>query len=119
VGATLVTAGVFPDRFRRIVAIEGTGGRFACTPLPRGRERVHEWAQWTRGMERREPRVYRAFGDAVERLREANPRLSPEMAEHLARWGAHAIDGGFVWKYDPWMYTQHDLEVPPEAYPLF
>jgi pimeloyl-ACP methyl ester carboxylesterase len=114
--ATLVTAGVFPDRFGRIVAIEGTGGRFRAAPLPRGPERMHEWAQRTRGMERREPRVYRSFGDAVDRVVEANPRLTREMAEHLARWGAHAIDGGFSWKYDPWMYTQHDLEVPQEEY---
>ena len=117
--ATLVTAAVFPDRFRRIVAVEGTGGRFRAAPLPRGPQRLHEWAQRTRAMERREPRVYRAFNDAVERVQEANPRLTQGMAEHLARWGAHAINGGFSWKYDPWMYTQHELDVPPDEYDAY
>ena len=113
--ATLLAAGTFPERFERIVAIEGTGG-YRTNTLPRGAERMRAWAQHARAQERREPRVYRLFADAVERVREANPRLSQEMAEHLARWGAHAIDGGFVWKYDPWMYTGNDLEVPPQEY---
>ncbi len=116
--ATLIAAGVFPERFDRIVAIEGTGG--AVRPsLARGPERMRDWAQRTRAQERREPRVYRSFEAAVERVETANPRLSRDTAEHLARWGAHAIDGGFVWKYDPWMYTGHDLEVPPEEYPTY
>lgn len=116
--ATLIAAGTFPERFERIVAIEGTGPHRPST-LPRGPVRMREWAQRARAQEGRERRVYGAFADAVARVREANPRLTPEMAEHLARWGAHAIDGGFVWKYDPSVYTSHDLEVPPEEYHVY
>ncbi len=112
--ATLLTAGAFPERFERIVAIEGSG--FERETLPRGPQRLREWAQQARAQERRETRVYREFEDAVQRVREANPRLKPEMAEHLARWGAHAIDGGFTWKYDPWAFALSDLPVPPEEY---
>ena len=116
--ATLLTAGTFPERFERIVAIEGTGmDRMAG--LPRGPERMRNWAQRTRAQEGREPRVYTAFSDAVDRVRQANPRLTPETAEHLARWGAHAIDGGFVWKYDPWAFTISDLQVPQDEYHLY
>ena len=39
-------------------------------------------------------------------MREANPRLSEERAAHLARWGTHGIDGGYVWKFDPWIHTR-------------
>lgn len=116
--ATLLMAGAFPERFERIVAIEGTGMQRPGTP-PRGPQRMHDWAQHARAQERREPHIYRAFEDAVGRVRDANPRLTEEMASHLARWGAHAIDGGFVWKYDPWLYIGNDLEVPPEEYHVY
>ncbi|MFA7250297.1 MAG: alpha/beta hydrolase [Dehalococcoidia bacterium] len=114
---TLLTASAFPERFEKIVAIEGTG--LERPALPRGPERLREWALHTRAQERREPRVYANFADAVARVQQANPRLSPETAEHLARWGAHAIDGGFVWKYDPWAFTISDLGVPMEEYHLY
>ena len=111
----LLTAGAFPEQFERIVAIEGTGFSRG-EPLPRGPERLRQWAQHARAQERREPRIYREFGDAVQRVREANRRLTPETAEHLARWGARGIDGGFAWKYDPWTFALGDMPVPPEEY---
>lgn len=113
----LLTAGAFPERFDKIVAIEGTGQERPSQP--RGPERLRAWALRAKGQEHREPRVYKTFADAVERVKQANPRLTPQMAEHLARWGAHAIDGGFVWKYDPWLLTGSDLEVPWDEYDTY
>ena len=112
---TMLTTSVFPERFERVVAIEGTGmqqpGPFERTP-----QRLRDWAHRARAQERKEPRIYRAFSDAVERVHEANPRLTQQMAEHLARWGAHAIDGGYTWKYDPWLHTTSEFGMPMQDY---
>lgn len=115
--ATLLTAGAFPERFEKIVAIEGTG--FSRPVVPRGPARLRDWVLHTRAQEHREPRVYASFEDAVQRVREANPRLDDETATRLARWGAHAIDGGFVWKYDPWLFTISDLPAGWDEYHLY
>lgn len=115
--AMMLTASAFPERFERIVAIEGTGGMGQT--VPRGYARLRAWAEGTRSSELRHPRVYRQLSDAVDRIREVNPRLSLETAEHLARWGSHPVEGGIGWKYDPWTFTLSDIPVPPEEYHLY
>ena len=116
---TLMTAGTFPEKFERIVAIEGTGrprpADQDATPTPR---RLREWVERTRALETRTPHVYPTFQEAVDRVREVNRRLTPEMAEHLARWAARGIDGGYAWKYDPWLYADGGLEVSQEEHPV-
>ena len=104
---TLLTAGAFPDHFERVVSIEGAGAWAspeAITP-----EEFRDWAKRSRGTEQRSPRVYPTIEEARDRMREANPRLTSEMAMHLARWGTHGIDGGYVWKFDPWVYQRSAL----------
>ncbi len=115
---TLATAGAFPEKFEKIAVIEGTGRPRAATldfaPTPR---RMREWVQRSRALEQGEQRVYPTFEDAVARVREANKRLTPEMAEHITRWAARGIDGGFVWKYDPWLYSDAQLDLRYEEMP--
>ncbi|MCK9486338.1 MAG: alpha/beta hydrolase [Dehalococcoidia bacterium] len=98
---SLLAAGAFPEKFDKIVDIEGAGARAEenadLTP-----ERLHEWTTQTRALEGQTPRVYPSFRAAADRMREANKQLTPEMADHLARWASHAIDNGWVWKFDPW-----------------
>lgn len=100
------------------MAIEGTGRPRPAwqdaTPTPR---RMREWVQRSRALEQGEPRVYPTFEDAVARLSEANRRLTPELVEHLTRWAARGIDGGFVWKYDPWLYSDAALDLRMEEMP--
>ena len=111
---TLLTAGLFPEKFDRIVAIEGVGARLEDNPRPLTPERFKKWAVNLRSFEQQTPRVYPTFADAVARVREANKWLTPEMAEHLARWGTHGIDGGYVWKFDPWVRARTPSEVTRE-----
>ena len=105
--ATLVAAGAYPDRFERIISIEGAGAMMQdpnahiVTP-----EWIRKWADRSRGNEAREQRVYPTFEGCIERVMEANKALSREQAEHLARWAARPIDGGYVWKFDPWILTR-------------
>jgi len=110
--ATLIAAGAYPDRFERIVCIEGAG---AMMHEPSAKtvtaEWLHKWVDRARGNERREPRVYPTFERCVERVMEANKRLSRPLAEHLARWAARPIDGGYVWKYDPMALNRPATEI--------
>ncbi len=118
-GGLLVTlaAGLFPERFERVVAIEGTGARIyrrrIATP-----QALREWVERTRGYERRLPRVYPSIEAAAGRMREVNPRLSDELALRLARHATRRAGaapsapveggagaggpgaGGYVWKFD-------------------
>jgi pimeloyl-ACP methyl ester carboxylesterase len=116
----LLTAGTFPERFEKVVAIEGAGARMddagarGLTPSA-----FRDWAMRARAIERQEPRVYPAFADAVARMREANPHLAPELAEHLARWATNNVDGGWVWKFDPFVRLRTAVEVRDEEMPRF
>jgi pimeloyl-ACP methyl ester carboxylesterase len=107
----LLTAGAFPERFERIVAIEGAGARMHDGQDELTPSRFREWALRTRAFEQHTPRVYPTIEEARDRMQEANPHLSPEMAMHLARWGTLAIDGGHVWKFDPWVRGRAIVEI--------
>ena len=54
-----------------------------------------------RGVEHRLPHAYRTLEDAVARMREVNPFLSAEVAEHLTLHGTNwNAEGSLVWKFD-------------------
>lgn len=133
-GGLLVTlaAGLFPERFERVVAIEGTGARIyrrrVATP-----QALREWVERTRGYERRLPRVYPSIEAAAERMRAVNPRLSDELslrlARHATRPAQRAAGGGggaaaaaesgpdagaYVWKFDNWVDARPPVELRPE-----
>ena len=111
---TLLTAGLFPEKFDRVVSMEGAGARLGDTPGPFTVDGFRKWARGLQSYEQLTPRVYPTFEDAVARMQEANPGLTAEMAEHLARWGTHGIDGGYVWKFDPWVRAHTPAEVTVE-----
>ncbi len=110
---TLLAAGVFPEKFDKIVDIEGANTRMERRPeiTP---QYLRDWVMRTRAVDSQSPRVYPSFRAAADRMREANPQLTPEMADHLARWGANAIDNGWVWKFDPRVRSRTPVEMRPE-----
>ncbi len=124
-GGLLVTlaAGLFPERFERVVAIEGSGARIHrrrdATP-----DALREWVERTRGYERRMPRVYASVEAAAERMRQVNPRLLRELSLHLARHATrsagdpgdagHPSGSGYVWKFDNWVDARPPVELRPE-----
>jgi pimeloyl-ACP methyl ester carboxylesterase len=96
---TLVYSGIYPDRVKKAVAIEGLGPPAAFyKPAP---ERMRKWVEGIRQTERREPRSYPNLDAAVARMKEANPRLSDEVARHLTLHGTNwNADGSLIWKFD-------------------
>ena len=88
----------------KLIAIEGLGPSRSSTDthsaMP-AHQRMSEWISERHRFAGRLPRRYPTLDDAVERMREANPRLSPEQALHLTTHAVHQNeDGSFVWKFD-------------------
>ena len=95
---------VFPERVRRLVAIEGLG------PPPRLAhhleerppwQRIASWIGQVREFSSRQPRRYPSLEAAARRMQEENPFLSAEQADHLTRHGVNRNeDGTYTWKFD-------------------
>jgi pimeloyl-ACP methyl ester carboxylesterase len=95
---------IYPDRVKKLVAIEGMGPPPAIQAQLKDRtpwERSHEWIQQVRVFAGRLPRRYPSIEAAARRMLEANSFLSPEQAHHLTVHGvARNEDGTFTWKFD-------------------
>jgi pimeloyl-ACP methyl ester carboxylesterase len=98
---TLLYSGVYPEKVKKAVSIEGLG--FPANHRIHGpaSERLRRWIEEVRKTEGREPRTYPTIDAAVARMKEANPHLSDEVARHLTMHGTnwHA-DGSLIWKFD-------------------
>ena len=98
---TLTYSGIYPDRVKKIVAIEGMSPPPAHRqPVPAS-ERMRRWIEAVRKGERRDPHSYPDLQSAVSRMKEANPHLSDEVAQHLTLHGTNwNADGSLIWKFD-------------------
>jgi pimeloyl-ACP methyl ester carboxylesterase len=102
-GAAIVLqyAGIYPERAKRVVAIEGVAPPPGfSTPRP-AHERMRDWIEAMRDCEKRAPHRYPSLEAAYERMHKANPYLSDEMARHLTLYGSNwNVDGTLAWKFD-------------------
>jgi pimeloyl-ACP methyl ester carboxylesterase len=99
-GVVLEYAGTFPDRVEKVISIEGLGPRGQMFHRPADR-RMREYVRYMWELEERQPRRYGSLEEAATRMREANRRLSPDMAAHLTKHGVHRHeDGSYSWKFD-------------------
>lgn len=94
-----LVAGSFPELVDRLVLVEGLGPPAAPEPEPP--DRIAQWIREVTERRARPPRPMPTRGAARDRLRESNPRLTPELATLLAEHGTRPVDGGFVWSFDP------------------
>lgn len=110
---TLRYAGLFPEKVRKLVAIEGTGGMPAGFAERAARPLAQKWRDWIderRLVSGRLSRRYATIEDAIARMRGENAGLSEEQIVHLT---VHAVthneDGSYSWKFDP--YVRHAAPV--------
>jgi pimeloyl-ACP methyl ester carboxylesterase len=100
-GVALQRAGVFPEKVKALVAIEGLGPPGAMLRETPAYERMESWVSDMRALAQRRPREYATIEQAMVRMREANPHLNDEMAHHLTIYGVRRNENGtFSWKYD-------------------
>jgi pimeloyl-ACP methyl ester carboxylesterase len=97
-------AGIYPEKVKKLVAIEGLGPspRAIAERAKRGiAERMQRWIDEQRGLAGRLPRRYATIEDAFRRMQEENKHLSPEQARHLTQHGVNQNeDGTYSWKFD-------------------
>lgn len=106
-------AALFPEQVARLVAIEGIVTRSQTDGSVRERIRTHYDRQRT-FIERPAPR-YATIGDAAARMQVTNPRLSAEMAHHLALHGTRpTAEGGYSWKFDPLVRLRTPVDLSPQ-----
>lgn len=113
---SLQYTGVYPDRVKKVVAIEGLGPPPHLIREIPAHERMDRWIVEMQALARRHPRRYEKLDEAVARMRDANPHLTPEMAHHLTVHGCYRDeDGTFLWKFDnyvrattPYMFNMGD-----------
>lgn len=100
-GIILHYAGVYPARVRKAVSIEGLGLPLDHRVHGPASERVRYWIEEVRGLEKRRSKSYPDPAAAMARMKEANPRLSDEIARHLTLHGTNwESDGSLLWKFD-------------------
>lgn len=118
-GAIVLTyGGIFPERVAKIVAIEGLGPPPGLALHDKASSRMRRWISKVREIEKREPRSYSSLEAAVNRMKDANPHLSDEVARNLTLHGTNwNSDGSLVWKFDnfvrafsPVGYNREDAE---------
>ncbi|MEO7787200.1 MAG: alpha/beta hydrolase [Sphingomicrobium sp.] len=97
--------GLFPEKVRRLVSIEGLGpspadqAKRAAVPMA---ERLRTWIEAKRAAAGRLPKRYPTLDDAYRRMRDENGYLSEEQARHLTINGVNRNeDGTWSWKFDP------------------
>ncbi len=97
-------AGIFPEKVRRLVAIEGLGPSPAMIAERAGRpiaERLAGWIDRERALAGRQPRRYASIEDAFARMQAENAHLTPEQARYLTVHGvSRNEDGTYSWKFD-------------------
>ena len=94
-------AGVFPERARKAVSIEGLGVPETSKVHGPPHHQMRNWIEEIRATEKRLPKTYPSIAAAVARMKEANPHLSDEVARHLTLHGTNwEADRSLVWKFD-------------------
>jgi pimeloyl-ACP methyl ester carboxylesterase len=91
-------AGAFPERFHRLVLLEGIGPPEDGTPVP---ERVRRWIGAWKEARERDTKVHDSLESAAARLRKTDPLLDTDQALFLAQKGTVALaDGRRRFKHD-------------------
>ncbi len=111
----LLYAGLYPERVRRLVAIEGLGQlpeeirEREALPVA---ERWRAWIDERRALSARRPRRYATLEEAYARMQAQNGFLSAEQARHLTLHGtSRNEDGTYSWKFDNYVRLAAQLEL--------
>jgi pimeloyl-ACP methyl ester carboxylesterase len=99
-GATIAVryAGIFPNKVRALVAVEGTGRVPDPTPA---HEHWRSWAVQSGAVAPDQPRSYASLEEAESRLKRSHPTLTREQSRHLTEHSVRlGADGRYSWKFD-------------------
>lgn len=109
-------AGLYPEKVRKIVAIEGLGfspqmmAEREAVPF---QQRMRNWVDDQQNLAGRLPRRYGSVEEAFKRMQDENKHLSPEQARHLTVHGVNQNeDGTYSWKFDNYVRSWPPYDMP-------
>jgi pimeloyl-ACP methyl ester carboxylesterase len=106
--------GLYPERVRRIAAIEGIG-LVQPGEQPPLDERWRDYIDALRALAARQPRRYATIEEALARMRSENKHLSEAQARHLTIHGViRNEDGSFSWKFDNYIRAPFPIDIDNE-----
>lgn len=112
----MLYAGTFPKKVNRLVVLDGVTVR-PDAKMAAVHERMIKWLGQLERLEGREPRRYATIAAAAAQMRAHNKRLKPELALHLATYGARRNDdGSYSWKFDPYQRVTAPHRLAPQEY---
>ncbi len=104
-------SGIYPDRVKQLVAIEGLGPPQDRLRRGPAHKRMQKWVAQMQTYASRHPRRYASLDEAVDRMQEANRHLNAAMARHLTIHGTYRNeDGTYTWKFDNYVRSQSPYE---------
>ncbi len=110
--------GLYPERVRKLVAIEGLGPppalerAWAAKPT---HQRLTDWIEEKRGLSARQPKRYATIEEALTRMMAENKHLSSERARHLTIHGiSQNEDGTYSWKFDNYLRVFAPIDLTRE-----
>ncbi|MDB5714602.1 MAG: alpha/beta hydrolase [Sphingomonadales bacterium] len=108
-------SGLYPERVRKLVAIEGLGlspNDLEQRTATNFADRWRDWIDERRALSSRLPRRYATIDEALDRMRSENRHLSEEQARHLTIHGVNRNeDGSYSWKFDNYLRSSPPLDV--------
>jgi pimeloyl-ACP methyl ester carboxylesterase len=108
-------SGLFPERVRKLVAVEGLGLSPAAIDkrsVSKPADRWRDWIEERRALSSRHPRLYASIEDALARMRSENKHLSAEQARQLTIHGVNRNeDGSYSWKFDNYLRSSPPLDI--------
>jgi pimeloyl-ACP methyl ester carboxylesterase len=103
---SLQYSGVYPERVRKVIAIEGLGPPAAMMAETPAHQRMQNWIAAMKALAQRKARNYSSVEEGLERMRLANPYLDDEQGRHLTIHGIRRNeDGTFSWKFDNYTHA--------------
>jgi pimeloyl-ACP methyl ester carboxylesterase len=104
-------SGVYAERVKQLVAIEGLGPPPGHTRHGPAHARMGAWIAQMRAFAGRHARRYASLEEAVQRMQEANQHLTAAQAYHLTLHGTYRNeDGTYTWKFDNYVRSQSPYE---------
>jgi len=109
---------VYPDKVRRVVAIEAVGAppdieaRSLGQPIDK---RIGDWLEERHAASLTAPRQFASIDEAADRMRERHPFLSATQAHHLTRHGLKRVgEANWQWKHDPYLAVLPFPDIAPD-----
>lgn len=111
-------AGLFPDKVRKLVTIEGLGPSPAMLARRAEQQFADRWREWIGNKRKASGRLHKRYAsieEACARMQEENAHLTDAQARHLTIHGVHRNeDGSYSWKFDNHLNVWPFYDIPQQ-----